>query len=175
MAQRRFVLDQPGGNLALDLFVLSQHLGTMLEAAFTGTGVAPSQYAVYSQLGDEPAMTPRRLGQTLGLAPATVSNYLNAIERRGHLSRTRSTADRRSHTVALTPSGVAKWHECRERMRVAVRQLNARVGSAAERDALREALGRLDGAILAVTERAVADRASPSVRPAYRHAGSEMA
>jgi DNA-binding MarR family transcriptional regulator len=87
VAQRRFVLDQPGGNLALDLFVLSQHLGGMLDAAFTGTGVTPAQYAVYSQLGEQ-AATPRRLGATLGLAPATVSNYLNTIERRGHLVRT---------------------------------------------------------------------------------------
>lgn len=148
---RRFVLDQPGGNLALDLFVLSQHLGSMLEAAFAGTGVKPSQYAVYSQLGER-ARTPRQIGQTLGLAPATVSNYLNAIERRGHLVRTPSDADRRSHTVALTPSGIAKWQECRERMRMAVRELNARIGSATERDALRAALGDLDEAILAVTE-----------------------
>jgi DNA-binding MarR family transcriptional regulator len=156
---RRFVLDQPGGNLALDLFVLSQHLGSMLEAAFVGTGVKPSQYAVYAQIAER-ERTPRQIGQTLGLAPATVSNYLNAIERRGHLVRTPSDADRRSHTVALTPSGVAKWQECRERMRTAVRELNARVGSAPERDALRAALGGLDEAILAVTERiAVPERA----------------
>lgn len=147
---RRFVLDQPGGNIALDLFVLSQHLGGMLEAAFAGTGVKPSQFAVYAQIGEQ-ARTPRQIGRTLGLAPATVSNYLNAIERRGHLVRVPSDADRRSHTVALTPSGVAKWQECRERMRVAMRELNARIGSTAERDALRAALGGLDEAILAAT------------------------
>jgi DNA-binding MarR family transcriptional regulator len=158
VTQRRFVLDQPGGNLALDLFVLSQHLGAMLETAFTGTGVTPAQYAVYSQLGER-AMTPRGVGATLGLAPATVSNYLTAMERRGHLVRTPSHIDRRSHTVALTRDGIAKWQECRERMRMAVRRLDARIGSAAERDALREALGRLDGAIQHVHRAVTADHA----------------
>ena len=150
MAQRRYVLDQPGGNLALDLFVLSQHLGQMLELAFEGTGVSPAQYAIYSQLARQPA-TPRTVGQTLGLPPATVSNHLNAIDRRGHLVRTPSPSDRRSHTVALTPSGIAKNEECRKRMQQAMRRLNARVGPGVERDKLREALGRLDAAILAAS------------------------
>ena len=149
MGQRGFVLDQPGGNLALDLFVLTQHLRAMLEDAFAGTNVTPTQYAVYSQLGAG-ALTPRRLGATLGLPPATVSNCLNAMDRRGHLLRTPSATDRRSHTVALTPSGTATWHECRDRMRTAVTELNAQVGTAADRDDLRSALGRLDAAILAV-------------------------
>jgi DNA-binding MarR family transcriptional regulator len=157
--RRRFVLDQPGGNLALDLFVLAQHLNSMLDAAFAGTGVTPSQYAVYSQLGVEP-MTPRVLGRSLGLAPATVSNYLKAIEQRGHLTRTPSADDRRSHSVALTAAGMAKRAECRERMRLAVRRLDAPIGSAAERDALREALGRLDDAVLAA-HHAITERTGP--------------
>jgi hypothetical protein len=93
--QRRFVLDQPGGNLALDLFVLAQHLNSMLDAAFAGTGATPSQYAVYS----------------------------------------------------------------RERMRLAVRRLGAHIGSAAERDALRHALGRLDDAVMAAHHAVAAERA----------------
>jgi DNA-binding MarR family transcriptional regulator len=157
VAQRRFVLDQPGGNVALDLFVVSQHLGRLLEAAFAGTGVTPSQYAVYSQV-DERTITPRQLGQTLGLAPATVSNYLNQIERRGHLNRTPSATDGRSHTVALTESGREKMRECRDRMRTTVRDLNARIGSPAERDALRGALARLDDAILESTRQVATHR-----------------
>jgi DNA-binding MarR family transcriptional regulator len=161
VAQRRYVLDQPGGNLALDLFVLSQHLGHMLELAFEDTGVSPAQYAIYAQLARRPA-TPRVLGQTLGLAPATVSNHLNAIDRRGHLVRTPSLSDRRSHTVALTASGIAKNDECRKRMQQAMRRLNARLGTSAERDDLREALGRLDAAILEVSRPTSVDAVGPS-------------
>jgi DNA-binding MarR family transcriptional regulator len=149
VTQRGFVLDQPGGNLALDLFVLTQHLRVMLEDAFAGTDVTPTQYAIYSQLGER-ELTPRKLGATLGLPPATVSNCLNVMERRGHLVRTPSATDRRSHTVALSPSGNTIWQECRHRMRTAVKELNAQVGTAADRDDLRVALGRLDAAILAV-------------------------
>ena len=157
MPQGRFVLDEPGGNLALDVFVLAQHLNSLLDQAFAGTGVTPSQYAVYAQLGQQ-AMTPRELGRKLGLAPATVSNYLNAIERRGHLTRSPSAADRRSHSVALTSDGTAKRDDCRARLQLAVGRMGAHLGSAAERDALRLALGRLDDAILAARQSLIVTR-----------------
>lgn len=145
------VLDQRGGNVALDLFVLNQHLGALLDVAFAGTGVTPSQYAVYSQLGDR-ISTPGRIGQTLGLRPGTLSGYLAAMESRGHLTRTRSERDGRSHQIALSADGLTTWRDCRDRMRTAVRALNARLGSTAERDELRHKLGALDDAIVGTTD-----------------------
>lgn len=50
----------PDGNLVLDLFVLHQRIGALLDDALAGTGVRPAEYAVYSQLGID-AMTPREL------------------------------------------------------------------------------------------------------------------
>src|SRR4051812_41611894 len=134
-----------------------QHLRGMLEEAFAGTDVTPTQYAIYSQLGEH-ELTPRGLGATLGLAPATVSNCLNVMARRGHVIRTPSATDRRSHKVVLTPTGITKWHECRKRMQTAVRELDAQIGSAAARDGLRTALGRLDAAVLAVQPTLAAQR-----------------
>lgn len=142
------VLDVPGGNLALDLFVLEQHLGNMLDVAFRGTGVTPSQYAVYSQLHRRQA-TPGRLCQVLGLRPATLSGHLAAIERRGHLTRHRHEADGRSVVLVLTDEGRTTTQACRRRMRRAVSVLDAEVGPAEETAALRSALGRLDRAVIA--------------------------
>src|ERR1044072_731745 len=56
----------PGGNLILHLFVLQQRVGEFMEVALRGTDVRPSEFAVYSQLG-ESAMTPREISLRLGL------------------------------------------------------------------------------------------------------------
>jgi DNA-binding MarR family transcriptional regulator len=81
------------------------------------------------------------------------------------LVRTPSLSDRRSHTVVLTPSGIAKNDECRKRMVQAMRRLNARLGSSVERDILREALGRLDAAIVEVSQHPPVGAVDPGLPP----------
>lgn len=155
-AALRRVLDQPGGNLALDLFVMSQHLGSLLDRAFAGTGVTPSQYAVYAQLARQ-SMTPGQVSAVLGLRPATLSGYLSAMERRGDLTRARHEIDGRSTWLALTPSGRERCGTCRQRMATAVRLLNAELGDAGEIDAMRAQLAHLDAALLGATTRIAED------------------
>lgn len=149
---QEFVLDQRGGNVALDLFVVQQHLGSFLSRALEGTGVTPSEYVVYGQLDQRPA-TPRELSRTLGLRPTTLSGYLATLERAGHLRREQSTRDRRSSTLFLTESGAAKAAECRQRMRTAVRLLDGLLGGAAGAAVIRATLGGLDSAIVAAEEK----------------------
>ncbi len=144
------VVDQPGANVALDLFVLHQHLGALLDVAFADTGVTPSQYPVYSQLG-RGTSTPGQIGTTLGLRPGTLSGYLSAMETRGHVARVRNEHDGRSHMIALTETGKEQLRVCRLRMRRALKALNTRLGSAEQVDAVRLTLGQLDQAILAAT------------------------
>ena len=36
---RRYVVEQRGANLALDLFVIDQHLGSLMDATLAGTGL----------------------------------------------------------------------------------------------------------------------------------------
>ena len=80
------------GNVLLDLFVLQQRIGELMEVALAGTGVRPAEYAVYSQLGIA-AMTPRELGARLGVTPSTLTGHLTALERRGHARRTPNPDD----------------------------------------------------------------------------------
>lgn len=147
--RRPRVLDQRGGNVVLDLFVLHQHLGGLLTAALEPTGVTPAQYAVYSQLGQRD-QTPSELGRTLGLPLPTLSGYLATMERRGDIARTRSDRDGRSHVVALTDDGRARLEECRPRMRQVVAALNAELGGRDAAEGVREVLAGLDDAIRAV-------------------------
>ena len=100
------------GNVVLDLFVLQQRIGELMESALDGTGVRPAEYAVYSQLGIA-AMTPRDLGARLGVTPSTLTGHLAALERRGHVQRTANPADGRSSVIELTAEGRATLTTCR--------------------------------------------------------------
>ena len=67
------IIDQQGGNLVLDVFVLDRHIGALLDLALRGTGISPAQYAVYSQIGRGARTSPGQLVDVLGLRPATLS------------------------------------------------------------------------------------------------------
>ena len=145
-AHRAFVVDQRGGNIALDLFVVDQHLAALLDAALAGTGVTAALFAVYSQLARGPR-TPGRLCATLGVRPTTLSGHLATMERNGHTAKTRSPVDGRSFTVSLTDAGLAKVRECRPLVQRAMRVVNTEVGSADDVAAARAVIARIDDAI----------------------------
>ena len=149
---RRAVLDQRGGNIALDLFVLSQHLGRYLDQAFDGSGLTPPHYAVYAQLAQAPK-TPGQLGDLLGVRPPTLSGYLSTMDKRGHLDRKPHQQDGRSTWLALTVSGREQWSLSRGRMRFAVRALNAQLGGPDGVATARAGLAEIDDALLAAAER----------------------
>ncbi|HET6167392.1 MAG TPA: MarR family transcriptional regulator [Marmoricola sp.] len=127
------------GNLVLDLFVLQQRIGALLDEALTGTGVRPAEYAVYSQLGID-AMSPGEITARLGVTPSTLTGHLAAIEARGHLHRETDPGDRRSRRLVLTSTGRRALEDCRQRFKAAVDALYAelQVDPAEARDVLRE-------------------------------------
>jgi DNA-binding MarR family transcriptional regulator len=131
------------GNVVLDLFVLQQRIGELMEAALAGTGVRPAEYAVYSQLGIA-AMTPRELGARLGVTPSTLTGHLAALERREHARRTTNPADRRSAVVELTRDGRATLVACRRGFRRMLSALESRLPDPV--DEVRGMLLRIDAA-----------------------------
>jgi len=143
---RRYVVDQRGSNLALDLFVVDQHLGSLLDATLAPAGLTASLYAVYSQLAQGPC-TPGQLSETLGVRPTTLSGYLATMAKREHVSRARNQHDGRSSVLSLTEAGHAKVRECRPLMQRALKTLNAEIGSADDVHAARALLARIDDAI----------------------------
>ena len=153
--RRRGVLDQRGGNVALDLFVLGQHLGRFLDQAFAGSGLTPSEFAVYAQLARRP-MTPMQVRDVLGLRPPTLSGYLASMDKRGHLERTPNAQDGRSTWLELSAEGRDQWTTGRLRMRSAVRALNAQLGGTASVETARAGLADIDDALLAAVEQAAA-------------------
>jgi DNA-binding MarR family transcriptional regulator len=149
---RRFVVDQRGGNVALDLFVVDQHLGSLVDTALAEAGVTAALYAVYSQLAQGPR-TPGQLTETLGVRPTTLSGYLATLARSGHMSRARNLHDGRSSVLSLTEAGHDKVRECRPLMRRALKALHTELGSADDVRAARAVVARLDDAILVAHSR----------------------
>ncbi len=143
---RPFVSADPGGNVALDLFVLGQHLGSLLEAALADTGLSPSQYAVYSSIASG-THSPKALLQALGLRPATLSGYLGAMESAGDLERSRDPEDRRAHRLALTTQGAARVAAARAAFRGVLQSVDAELGGPEAVVRARTELGRVDRAL----------------------------
>jgi DNA-binding MarR family transcriptional regulator len=113
----------PDGNIVLDLFVLHQRIGELMEVTLSGSGVRPAEYAVYSQLADD-ALTPSELCARLGVTPSTLTGHLRAMSQRGHISRTRDPADGRSYQVELTSSGRRTFERCRTSFRRMLAELD---------------------------------------------------
>jgi DNA-binding MarR family transcriptional regulator len=82
-------------------------LGAYLDRALAGTGIRPSEYAVYSLMLEAGPRTPSELAAMLGVPASTLSTYLTAMLGRGHARRIPNPADGRSVRVVLTDPGRA--------------------------------------------------------------------
>jgi MarR family transcriptional regulator for hemolysin len=56
----------------------------------------------------------RELAEAVGVREATLTHHLNAMDARGLVTRTRDTANRRVHVVALTEAGEAAFVRLRD-------------------------------------------------------------
>jgi DNA-binding MarR family transcriptional regulator len=131
----------PDGNLVLDLFVLHQRIGELMEATLAGTQVRPAEYAVYSQLGLTP-LTPGEIRDRLGVTASTLTGHLTTLRQRGHTRTTANPADGRSHRVELTETGEATLRECQSRFRHMLAALERSLGP--DVDVARALLTRID-------------------------------
>jgi len=139
----------PEGNVVLDLFVLQQRVGELMELALAGTGVRPAEYAVYSQLAIEP-MTPRELCARLGVTPSTLTGHAEALARRGHVVRVRDPHDGRSYRLELTTEGRRVVADCRARFRRVLRRLTGSLP--VPHDEVRRTLAMLDATAASVVD-----------------------
>ncbi|MBF9069351.1 MarR family winged helix-turn-helix transcriptional regulator [Streptacidiphilus fuscans] len=86
--------------------------------------------------------TQRELAQAVGLREATVTHHLNALDKRGLVSRHRDPDNRRIHVVSLTEEGEAAFLRMREAAMVFDERLNDGLTDL-ERALLSDLLGRL--------------------------------
>ena len=147
----RLVLDAPGGNVTLDLFVLTEAVGSLLGEALRPCGLSATHYAVYGQLVAR-AQTPGELSQTLNLPRSTLSGHLNAMKRRGDIRRDQAARDGRSWMISLTDQGRERFAAGKPAVARVIRAVHEAMGDEEEVLAVRLTLGRLDAAIRSARE-----------------------
>ncbi len=68
-------------------------------------GLTGPQLMVLQEVGKRPGVMVKQIAESITLSPATVTSILDRMESRGHISRVRSTEDKRKVGVFLTDAG----------------------------------------------------------------------
>jgi DNA-binding MarR family transcriptional regulator len=149
-------------SLLFDVFVLNQHLRSLLSRALEGTGMSPDQYAVHSLLFEAGQLAPTDMATRMGMPLTTVLDYLRPMLASHHVSRDRHPSDGRSYVVTLTAPGLAAFHRTNAAWNEAIRRLEPAVGMPVAD--VRRALHALDDAAVAALESLLADRSTAGLR-----------
>lgn len=87
-------------------------------------GLKPGRFAALMVIGQNPGITSSVLGRAIGRDKSTLTPLIRDLQRAGLVDRRRSTADRRSAHLALTPAGEAVLAELVECARAHERRLD---------------------------------------------------
>lgn len=104
--------------------------------------VAPQQARALRLVGELQPVRPGVLAEQLRIAPRSVTDVVDALEKRGHLVREPDPADRRAVVLSLTREGAAVERAIAKARREATADHFARL-SATDRAALTRILRRL--------------------------------
>jgi DNA-binding MarR family transcriptional regulator len=74
-------------------------------AALRELEVAPPLAGIMRTLQADPGLSQQQLADRLGTPPSRIVGYIDELESRGWLTRSRDTADRRVNVLALTDQG----------------------------------------------------------------------
>jgi DNA-binding MarR family transcriptional regulator len=77
--------------------------------AVAAHGLTPTSFGVLRALAEDGAAAHRELAARLGVAPATLTPVVDALERAGSVGRERDRTDRRVVRVMITPAGRARF------------------------------------------------------------------
>ena len=94
-----------GYSLLFDVFVLGQRVRHLMALGMADAPLRAEEYAVYSVVFEEEAVTPTAMATTLSMPLTTVADYVRLMESRGHVRRMANPRDGRSYLLVLTASG----------------------------------------------------------------------
>ena len=94
-----------GYSLLFDVFVLGQRVRQLVAAGLADAPLRPEEYAVYSVVFEEEAVSPTAMATTMSMPLTTVADYVRLMESRGHARRIPNPRDGRSYLLVLTASG----------------------------------------------------------------------
>lgn len=77
-------------------------LHRVLEVTFKRYGITPGQWNLLNQLDQAGALSQRKLAEQTKKEQATITRYLDTLERKNLVVRTRDANDRRAHVITIT-------------------------------------------------------------------------
>lgn len=96
---------------------LTQHLKKVKEQTLADLGLQRHEFdTLHALAGRGGSAAPSELAGDLGMAPASVTGRLDALESRGYVRRQASVSDRRRIDVHLTDDGRAVWLDSMDRL-----------------------------------------------------------
>lgn len=98
-------------SILFDIYVLGQRVRRLLSDAMAPGPLRPDEYAVYSVVFEEEAVTPTAMSAELSMPFSTVMDYIRMMEERGHARRIPNPRDGRSYLVVLTAAGMRAHKE----------------------------------------------------------------
>lgn len=95
-------------------------LREVLRTAVARHGLLPTEYRALAQVARGRARTPSRLSRVLGITPASTTELIDRLERRGWSRRVPNPEDRRSALLELTAAGLRLYRSARAEYRRSV-------------------------------------------------------
>ena len=105
-------------SLFFDVFVLGQRIRELLAAAMATAPLRPDEYAIYSVVFEDEAVSPTSMAAQLSIPLTTVVDAIRTMEGRGHVRRIPNPRDGRSYLIVLTGDGLRVHAEAHERFEV---------------------------------------------------------
>ncbi|SDJ10208.1 DNA-binding transcriptional regulator, MarR family [Frankineae bacterium MT45] len=94
-----------GPGVAFLLAQVGARAAEEFSSALSELELSPGLAGIMRLLSVDPAVTQQQLAQKLRTAPSRVVAYLDDLEARGWITRTRDAGDRRANIIHLTPAG----------------------------------------------------------------------
>jgi DNA-binding MarR family transcriptional regulator len=92
-------------------------------------GITPAQFSVLRVIAANPGISQVRVAEALAIERARLVQMIDSLETAGHVERTRSAIDRRSHALHLTPAGAVLVEQTQAPLEAHERNIAARIGA----------------------------------------------
>ena len=93
------------------VYSMQRLLHRVLEISFKQYGITPGQWNLLNQLDQAGALSQRKLAEQTKKEQATITRYLDTLERKGLIVRTRDANDRRAHVITITDEARKLLHQ----------------------------------------------------------------
>lgn len=110
---------------------------------FSQIKLRPAEFSVLTLIAQTPGQKQTEIAEQLGIKRANFVALMDGLEKRGLAERRKAEADKRSHSLHLTPEGVEFTRKMVTLWNTHEQRMIDRLGGAAERDTLLALLDRL--------------------------------